>query len=291
MITLQYDTNHWTEIAPVPKNTLQLFITNRCNLRCKGCFMEHKLGTGDMPLSTYVQHVDSYLSQGIKKVIILGGEPTLHYDLPIMIRINEMRGLDTTIYTNGINLGYLEERTKSLGIDLNKLEIRVGVYGATESEKPLVNVENINLPITVVYMLRKDNIKALMYTASLASAFYNCKAFYISSIRDIAQTHDFWKDTEETISPNEYAEIVQEFINNYQGTIPEIHISRRGILKGQVESTDVDKCRFGNIFPDGEKIICPLDISLKKTVPTLEFGTRQCDKHGCILQKIVLRRK
>jgi hypothetical protein len=280
---LKYDKNQWQEVIPLPKNTLQVFITNRCNLRCKGCFMDERLGSDDMSFYDYTLHIMNHSTE-IKKVIMMGGEPTLHPELPRMIEYNRILGLSTTIYTNGSNLEVLK------GLDLTGVEIRVGVYGATTSEKPLINVKAGMLPITIVYMLRKDNINYLSYTADLASCFYNCKSFYISSIRDIAQTHDYWKDTEETVAPEEYAEIVQEFVNNYQGNIPEIHISRRGVLTTETEYPIVNKCRFGNIFTNGEKIICPLDISLNKTVSELSFGERPCDKKGCILQKIVLRK-
>jgi hypothetical protein len=84
---------------------------------------------------------------------------------------------------------------------------------------------------------------------------------------------------------------VQDFVNNYQGNLPQIHIAKRGVLETEVEYPIVNKCRFGNIFPNGDKIICPLDISLNKTVPELKFGEVECNKRGCILQKIVLRRK
>ena len=100
---------------------------------------------------------------------------------------------------------------------------------------------------------------------------YNCRRFYISSIRDIARTHDFWKDTRQTVSPRVYAGIIRKFIGGYTGNMAEIHIARRGILGTGLASPEVKTCRFGNIFPDGEKIICPFDISSRITVPELKL--------------------
>ena len=48
-------------------------------------------------------------------------------------------------------------------------------------------------------MLRQDNINELKEAVKLAEKEFNCKAFYISSIRDITATKNFWKDTKETI--------------------------------------------------------------------------------------------
>jgi MoaA/NifB/PqqE/SkfB family radical SAM enzyme len=293
-IKLKYDTSIWEEVIPSPKNTLQLFITNKCNLRCRGCFYAHKLDSKEeMAFSDYQRSIWTYY-QNVSKIILLGGEPTLHPDLPKIIAFNQNLFLPTTIYTNGINLKILN------GIDLSDIDIRVGVYGSHKSEKPLDKVSTL-LPITIVYMLRKDNVEELLKTAKLAEENYNCRKFYVSSIRDITQTHDFWKDTPETLSPQEYAGIVQEFLNQYQGNLSEIHIARRGVIepnkqinptKRSSASSLVTRCRFGNIFPNGEKIICPFDISNQITVPELKFDySIPCNKRGCLLQKIVLKRK
>ncbi|MDD5164752.1 MAG: 4Fe-4S cluster-binding domain-containing protein, partial [Patescibacteria group bacterium] len=87
----------------VPVNTLQLFITNRCNLRCKGCFYAHKLGAKEMSLREYQDYILKYLPE-IQKVILLGGEPTMHKNLPQMLKFNNQYGLKTTIYSTGFNL-------------------------------------------------------------------------------------------------------------------------------------------------------------------------------------------
>ena len=285
---LNYDTALWEEIPSIPRNTLQLFITNECNMRCRGCFYKHKLvlhGTDSdrMGFDDYKAYVDTY-SPTVGKIILLGGEPTLHPDLSRMIEYNRNSGLPTTIYTNGSNLK-AQENTNLTGV-----EIRVGVYGFEKSEKPLMKIPRTNLPITVVYMLRKNNVCELEETSRMAED-YNCHKFYISSIRDIAQTRDFWKDTEQTVSPYEYAGIIQKFVDNYKGNMSELHLARRGVLETGLTPSEVKTCRFGNVFPDGEKIICPFDISNRITVPELKFNSVPCNKRGCLLQKIVLRRK
>jgi organic radical activating enzyme len=275
---LSFDRSKWTEEVPIPINTLQLFITNKCNLRCKGCFYAHKLGSQEMGLEQYKQYVNNY-KNNVQKIVLLGGEPTLHPDLLEMIKYNKVLGLKTTIYTNGAKVSALDSE------ELNEVEIRIGVYGFLLSEKPLSALKRTKRPITIVYMLRKDNVKELLKTAYSSESF-GCNRFYISSIRDITKTQDYWLDTNETVSPVEYARIVQDFINEYGGNLPEIHIAKRGIFEN---GSTVNTCRFGNIFPDGEKVICPLDISKNITVEELSFGSSKCNKKGCILQKIVLK--
>jgi len=53
MLSLQYDQSKWQELIPRPVNTLQLFITNKCNNRCKACFYAHKLGSEEMSFDDY----------------------------------------------------------------------------------------------------------------------------------------------------------------------------------------------------------------------------------------------
>ncbi len=284
-VILRYDPRRWVVKKTAPFNTLQLFITNRCNYRCRGCFYQHKLGQTQMSLGQYRDYIWKYLPQ-VQKVILLGGEPTLHPDLPAMIKFNQQNGLLTTIYSNGFNLKILQS------LNLKGVKIRVGVYGAYGSEKPLSRVPKTDLPLTIVYMLRRDNVLELFASALMAEKNFNCQGFYISSIRDIEATQDYWEDTPETIPLDEYAQIIQNFVDNYQGHLSKIHLATRGVLI--TKNNDFSKichCRFGNIFPDEEKIICPLDISKKLVCPELIFNQRTCTKHyKCILQKIVLER-
>jgi chloramphenicol O-acetyltransferase len=119
---------------------------------------------------------------------------------------------------------------------------------------------------------------------------FNCKQFFLSSIRDITVTGNFWKDTDDTVSNEEYCEIVQNFLNFYNGKIKKIHIASRGILETTQNKMTCQTCRFGNIFPNGEIITCPFDIALNKISTDFEYG-RLCNKNGCVLQKIILERK
>jgi MoaA/NifB/PqqE/SkfB family radical SAM enzyme len=278
---LKIDEKMWSTSVAQPVNTLQLFITNRCNVLCKGCFYQDRLGKGDMSYDEYKKYVKNYPE--IKKVILLGGEPTLHDDIHSMIKFNQYRGLKTTIYTNGFKIKKFEN------MNLRNVDIRIGILGLYTGEKMLSKISTA-IPITIVYMLRKDNISELMDTANYAEENFDCKGFYISSIRDIAVTHDYWTDTQDTISNEEYAAIVQKFLDTYEGNIKKIHIARRGTIDNEIQ--DIDKCRFVNIFPNGDKILCPFDISLNKKTEDACFNKYSCDKDKyCILQKIVLEKK
>jgi Radical SAM superfamily len=59
-------------------------ITNRCNLRCKGCFFfssgEHRAAAEEMDLGRWEAFIDAEKARGVNLAILIGGEPTLYLD-------------------------------------------------------------------------------------------------------------------------------------------------------------------------------------------------------------------
>lgn len=273
---------------PDPVVTLQQFITNRCNKRCKGCFYQDYLNISDMSIDQYKDNMHKFGDEiNYDKVILLGGEPTMHPDLSYLLDLNRRLGIKTTIYTNGFNLHDLKD------MNLSGVSVRIGVLGLHRSEKPLDQIIAPKFPVGIVYMLRRDNIDELMNTFIYANENFNLKYFYISSIRDIEVTGSFWKDTDETIPNGEYLTIVTDFINNLPESDTPIHISRRGVVRsiennGKVVIPDgISNCRFFNVFPDRKPCMCPFDISLG-IIDNIPID-RHCQKSDeCLLQKIIL---
>jgi organic radical activating enzyme len=289
MKELIYNTTIWEELPVSNKKTLQVFITNNCNLHCNGCFYANFLKTKRevkyMKLYVYYNLIQEYLkTYNINKITLLGGEPTLHPHLEYMIKTNNSFGIETTIYTNGTRP---LQNLISLGAS-----VRVGVHGVNCKDKPLQQLKE-NVPFTLVYMLTKSNLHQLCEVENFVrSNLSEVKEFYISSIRDIGKSGDFWLDTAETLSNEEYSNVVQDFINKETGYFDKIHISTRGTLYTDISlNNTIDHCRFCNILHTNKKITCPLDISLEKYCSS-SFSNKQCDKSNkCVLQKIVLKRR
>lgn len=77
-------------------------VTNRCNLRCKGCFFfssgEHEAAKEEMDITRWEAFVDKETARGVNLAILIGGEPTLCMD-----RVEAFyRRLPTFCATNGI---------------------------------------------------------------------------------------------------------------------------------------------------------------------------------------------
>jgi len=77
-------------------------VTDRCNLRCKGCFFfssgEHKAASEEKDISKWHAFVEKEMDRGVNLAILIGGEPTLCLD-----RIEAFyKRLPTFCATNGL---------------------------------------------------------------------------------------------------------------------------------------------------------------------------------------------
>lgn len=96
-------------LGGVPHATLE---TNRtCNIRCRVCYTLDR--THVKPLEAIEEELDLLLEKrNLGAVTILGGEPTLHPDLPEIVAAVKSRGLLCQLLTNGI--AFLEDETDRL---------------------------------------------------------------------------------------------------------------------------------------------------------------------------------
>ena len=77
-------------------------VTNRCNLRCKGCFFfssgEHEAAAEETDIRRWEAFIDAEKARGVNLAILIGGEPTLCLD-----RVEAFyRRLPTFCATNGL---------------------------------------------------------------------------------------------------------------------------------------------------------------------------------------------
>jgi uncharacterized radical SAM superfamily Fe-S cluster-containing enzyme len=82
-------------------------ITNRCNMSCPICFTDASKHARDVDLDEIKTRLDNLLEvAGPVPVQISGGEPTLHPELPAVIRYAKHRGFNNIeLVTNGIIIG------------------------------------------------------------------------------------------------------------------------------------------------------------------------------------------
>ena len=98
--------HHWHErykrISKLNIRSSIYDVTNKCNLRCKGCFFfssdEHKAAAEEMDIDKWEAFIDKEMDRGVNLAILIGGEPTLYLD-----RVEAFyKRLPTFCATNGL---------------------------------------------------------------------------------------------------------------------------------------------------------------------------------------------
>jgi len=275
------------EECPVERiNTLQVFITNDCNLHCTGCFARNIMGEEKthMSLEEYMEAVQTAYLKGARRITLIGGEPLLHPDLRNMIAYNRLwKDLKTTIYTNGY---YLDRYTKD---DLEGVKIRISVYCKSGKTKSVYHLPKTDIPFDICFMVsRKTTVEEMVDAADYVEENHNCKVFFISSLRELDnRAEEFFDDTDLTMPVMDYKRLVHNFLEDYNGNM-EIHISKRGVFESTINQTG-NKCRFANYSIGGKIIQCPYDIVNLKFQLNYEYDKRYCQHNNtCLMTKIKL---
>src|SRR5262245_400908 len=105
-----------------PLRNLRLAVTDRCNLRCAYCMPEDEyvwLPREDLLHFEEISAlVDVFVSLGVDKVRLTGGEPLLRRDLPELVRLLAAKpGLhDLALTTNGVLLAEQVDALRSAGL-------------------------------------------------------------------------------------------------------------------------------------------------------------------------------
>lgn len=85
---------------------LWLEITGRCQLHCTHCYADSgPAGThGSMTVADWRRTIDEAADLGVRTVQFIGGEPTLHPDLPALVGHAVARGLRVEVFSNLVHV-------------------------------------------------------------------------------------------------------------------------------------------------------------------------------------------
>lgn len=85
---------------------LWLEITGKCQLECVHCYADSspRGDHGAMRTEDWIRVIDEAASAGVRIVQFIGGEPTLHPDLPDLILHAQLRELAVEVYTNLVHV-------------------------------------------------------------------------------------------------------------------------------------------------------------------------------------------
>jgi cyclic pyranopterin phosphate synthase len=104
-----------------PLRNLRLSVTDRCNLRCQYCMPERDyvwLPRRDiLDFEEIGRLVDVFISLGVDRIRLTGGEPLVRHDLPKLIELISRKALsDIALTTNGVLLSAQAAALKRAGL-------------------------------------------------------------------------------------------------------------------------------------------------------------------------------
>jgi cyclic pyranopterin phosphate synthase len=109
-----------------PLRDLRISVIDRCNFRCQYCMPADQFGPDFefLPKSALLTYEEieriskAFVSLGVEKIRLTGGEPLLRRDLPILVeKISAIEGLtDLGLTTNGVLLPKLAKKLKDAGL-------------------------------------------------------------------------------------------------------------------------------------------------------------------------------
>ncbi len=80
---------------------IDLYVTNKCNLKCKFCSVKAGSYIDEIPLPRIKEIIDEAIQYGLQDLHLTGGEPTLRADLEEIIEYAVSKKLNVRLITNG----------------------------------------------------------------------------------------------------------------------------------------------------------------------------------------------
>ncbi len=158
------------------KNARNVFfhILTRCNLRCKHCYVNPKEHGKETLQTGTIQWWLKELARSRKKtnLIFIGGEPTLHPELPFLIKTAREIGYSSiTVDTNGFFFNQILEKVSpndldyfSVGLDGSCKEVNDRIRGKGSYDKCVSGIETAlvkGFKTSLIYTVSRWNIDDL----------------------------------------------------------------------------------------------------------------------------------
>jgi cyclic pyranopterin phosphate synthase len=142
-----------TDTLNRPLRDLRISVTDRCNFRCVYCMPKEKFGF-DHPFLPHDQVLTFeeitrlariFVSHGVQKIRITGGEPLVRKDLPLLIgMLSKLPSIDLTMTTNGSLLARSAQALKDAGLN------RVSVSLDSLDDEIFKAMNDVDFPVAKV---------------------------------------------------------------------------------------------------------------------------------------------
>ena len=254
-----------------PFQNVFIYVTEKCNLHCAHCYLGKRLEQGHAMSFQNFKRVLKYFSLfGNPRITLLGGEPTMHKDLPLMVKESYRMGFQTILDTNGTfppplltklnneHLLYL-----SFSLDSPNKKVNDAIRGKGTFEKTVSNIRyairlgfNVRVLPTVSMLNISDASDIVAFAETLG---VSCVNFHIFSAIGRGSSHSEWAP-----SPaiwKDFCKILREKARSHKIVVwyPPTYCSKEELIdfvgkgyRGCV-TRYFDRC---DVFPDGTIYLC-----------------------------------
>lgn len=147
-----------TSFIDYPGKIVSTVFFGNCNFRCPYCHNSDLVFNQDLPQideSVLIGHLENRRGK-LDGICITGGEPTLHADLPELIRHVKERGFLVKLDSNGTNPKMLEELLSDGLVDYIAMDIKAPEERYSEIVRANVNIGLIQRSIDLIREMAPD---------------------------------------------------------------------------------------------------------------------------------------
>ena len=244
-------------------------ILTRCNLRCRHCYINpEQQGKETLPSKTARKWLKELTDENKKSnLIFIGGEPTLHPDLALLIRAAKKMGYASiTVDTNGFFFNHILDKVTpeevdyfSVGLDGSCKEVNDVIRGTGSYDKCIAGIQEAlkkEFQVSLIYTVSQSNIGDLKNMPSLLKAL-GIKRFFIQvvgirgrSAQDVTHSLQLTRKQWATVVPRIAARAARIGI----------HVTYPKVFLDKSEPFDCAAQVAENyfVFPNGRVYQCPL---------------------------------
>lgn len=176
-----------------------LRINGHCQMACSFCFVDRTVP--DYDADDLEREISTFARQQADHLVLSGGEPTLHPELPRLIRFGRNAGFRTVeIQTNGVKLDNLDYARSLVDAGLNKATVSLHSVEASHSDEitklsgafpktvhGLRNLRTLGVTTQIAHVITKANYKELPRTVRFLREVFPEGAGHLSICFAIAQ--------------------------------------------------------------------------------------------------------
>lgn len=253
--------------------TMQLYLTNACNMRCPHCYMFAGLKKkNELTTDEICSLLKKFRESGGKVVVFSGGEIALRQDLLKIIDYSYRIGIKNEILTNGTL--WTESMIEKISPMLTRVQISIDGYseetnarirGKNHFYQALETVDrflkhNVYTEISVTPYL-DDNLESDYHRyvefAQILNSKYANSNFMVKFTFDILEGRNIIVTQKQKVK---YQTIISKIYNELYGDFmdkPFVSFHIRGGLE--------DNCDYGNlaVSSDGDILLCPIIQDMK----------------------------